>query len=550
MHRSIALPAALFAAAAALAAPGTTPASKPAVATPVKVTYQTTVGGKPFGTEDMSVVTSESGRAITGAARLTLPNGTSGTLTQDLETKPDGTPVSYRLDVDFPGQQVTIKTTAVESGYTVALYPKGGTEPLKSQDVPAKPPVVLLDNTVASHFELLTRRLADLGPDQERSYTFLVPQVGQAIPGTVKRMADGKGTLDGKPVSTRGYRLTIATVAMDIVASAADGAMLEVDVPIQQLVIARQDYAAVKTSASSESRDSRETATEVKGPAGGLPAVLLVPKSPAAVPAVVFLSGSGPNDRDETIGPNKPFLDIARGLGDRGIATLRFDKRTRAQKDKAKATLAAEYYEDAAAAILALGSTPGVDPKRVFVLGHSEGAMVAPKVARDAGTVRGVVLMAPAVRPIDVVIIDQTEFGGRLLGQSDTDLADQTKQLRDEFAKVKDPSSPDGPSVLGAPRSYWREVLALDVVKSVKDAKVPVLVLQGDKDIQVRKDLDFEALRSAVGEDGGRVSYTSFPDLNHLFIRVEGKSSGAEYGLPGRVDPAVMTRIADWILAH
>jgi pimeloyl-ACP methyl ester carboxylesterase len=550
MHRSIASAAVILVAAAAVAAAEGTPAPKGNVRTPVKTTYRTTVDGKPLGTEDMTLVTTEAGRAITGTAHLTLPNGTSGTLTQDLETKQDGTPVSYRLDVDFPGQQVTIKTTAGESGYAVALFAKGGADPLKTQDVPAKPPVVLLDNTIASHFDLLTRRLSDLGPDQERTYTFLVPQVGQALAGTVKRMADGKGTLEGKAISTRGYRVTIATVAMDIVASAVDGAMLEVDVPIQQLVITRQDFAAVKTSATAGSPDSRETATEVKGPAGGLPAVLLVPKAPAAVPAVVFLSGSGPNDRDETIGPNKPFLDIARGLGDRGIATLRFDKRTHAQKDKAKATLAAEYYEDAAAAILALGSAPGIDPKRLFVLGHSEGAMVAPKVARDAGGVRGVVLMAPAVRPIDAVIIDQTEFGAKLLGQSADDLAEQTKNLRDEFAKVKDPASPDGPSVLGAPRSYWREVLALDVVKSVQDAKVPMLVLQGDKDIQVRKDLDFDALRSAVGEDGGRVSYTSFPDLNHLFIRVEGRSSGAEYGIPGRVDPAVVSRIADWILAH
>jgi len=103
---------------------------------------------------------------------------------------------------------------------------------------------------------------------------------------------------------------------------------------------------------------------------------------------------------------------------------------------------------------------------------------------------------------------------------------------------------------MGAPPAYWREVMALDVAGSVKSSKVPILVLQGEADIQVRKDADFGALQQKVGTAGGRVTYRSFPGLNHLFMKVERESTGAEYGIPGNVEPSVAQAIAEWVLAH
>jgi alpha-beta hydrolase superfamily lysophospholipase len=551
MKVSIGFAVALLAGSGAFAAGASAPA-KAAPATPVKVTYEMTAGGQALGTENAALVTTEAGSVLTGEVRLKTPKG-EGTLAQEANFAMDGTLVAYRLDVDIPGQQLTIKATPSANGYTAVVLPKGGTEPLETRSIAAKPPVVLLDNNFASHIDLLTRRLVDLGPDSERSYTFLVPQVVQAIPGTVKRLGDGTGTFEGKPVATRSYRVTIANVAEELTARAADGALLRVEVPMQQLVITRAGFApaeAAKTAKATPGDDTREKDVVVSGPAGELPATLLLPASRAPVAGVVFLSGAGPNDKDETIGPNKPFRDIARALGNRGIASLRFDKRTHALKDKAQTTLAAEYFEDAAAALKMLAATPGVDPKRVFLLGHSEGAMVAPRIAQDAGGVHGLVLMAPGVRPLDAMIIDQMAYGAKLMGRTDEEIADQTKLMKEKFDAIRDLKRIDPPSVMGAPASYWREVLALDVTRSVKEAKIPVLVLQGDKDVQVRKDLDFDVLAKAVGTDGGRVTYRNFPDLNHLFMKVEGQSSGAEYGIPGEVAPAVASAIADWILAH
>jgi hypothetical protein len=157
-------------------------------------------------------------------------------------------------------------------------------------------------------------------------------------------------------------------------------------------------------------------------------------------------------------------------------------------------------------------------------------------------------MMAPGVRPIDAVLIDQLEFGAKLTGLSADDVAEQTRQVKDTFAAIRDPKRANTPPYMGAPAAYWREFLALDVPQLVGASKLPILVLQGDEDIQVRKDADFELLRSRLGDTKGRVTFRSFAAVNHLFMKVEHRSTGAEYAFPGHVEPAVIAAIADWIL--
>jgi len=524
-------------------------------AVPTTETFEMTLGGAPYATEEFQRVEAPDGIALTGTVSIQIPGRGSAVLKQDAKLARDGHPQTYALNVDAPGQAASLSAVASADGYALSVTPKGGSEPAQSRSVPTKGPVFLLDNNFASHLDVLTRALNDMAPGAERAITVVVPQVFQALPGSVKRGPDGKATSGKTPVTTRTYRLDVANVGTELIARSGDGALLRAEVPLQKAILTRRGFeagpAAQVASAAAPAADPREQALMVKGPAAALPATLLVPKAAAAVPAVVFLSGSGPNDRDETIGPNKPFADIARGLGDRGIASLRFDKRTVAIQDKSKLSdvrLADEYYDDAKAAIALLVATKGVDPAHVFVVGHSEGAMVAPIVAASSPGVRGVVMMAPGVRPIDAMIIDQMEVGGKLTGRTTDEIAEQTRSLKETFAAIRDPRRTDTPSFMGASAAYWRELMALDVPKLVRELKLPVLVLQGDQDIQVRKDADFEVLRSRVGDAGGRVTYRSFASLNHLFMKVEHRSTGAEYGFPGHVEPAVISAIADWIL--
>jgi pimeloyl-ACP methyl ester carboxylesterase len=526
------------------------------VATPAPPaeSFDMTLAGTPYGTEEVQRVAGPEGTALSGKVVLHVDGGQEAVLSQETKLAPDGHPVSYALDIEAPGQQFILRAVPSASGYAVSITAKGATEPIKTADVAGKSPVYLLDNNFASHLDALTRSLTGLGATEERALTALVPQVLGAVPATVKRGVDGKSSQGGVPVATRSYRLVVANVSTELIARSEDGALLQAEVPMQRVVLKRRGFepaAAPATSQKPPATDGREKAIEVKGPAGSLPGIVLVPKSETPVPAVVFLSGSGPNDKDETIGPNKPFADLARGLGDRGIASMRFDKRFHAIKDKTKladVTLKDEYYDDAAVALALLAAYPGIDPARIFVLGHSEGAMVAPKVAAAFPGTRGIVMMAPGVRPIDVMLIDQMEFGAKLTGRSADEVAEQTKDLTATFAAIRDASKKDTPPFMGAPASYWREVIALDVPTLVRDAKLPILVLQGDQDIQVRKDADFELLRTRAGDGSGRVTYRSFAGLNHLFMKVERESTGAEYGFPGHVDPAVVSVIADWIL--
>jgi uncharacterized protein len=262
---------------------------------------------------------------------------------------------------------------------------------------------------------------------------------------------------------------------------------------------------------------------------------VLVPPAPRLVPAVVLVQGSGVTDRDGTIGPNTPIADLARGLADRGIASIRFDAPGPAA-------------EPAAAAIRELASARGVDPQRIFLLGHAEGAAIAPRLA-ERGSVRGLVLLAPAARPVDERMIEQARTGASLVG--DPDAAElQASFLAEKFVTVKDPKSVTDPLILGRPAAYWRDLMSVDLVRKLPSTKVPVLVLQGENDFEVRKDLDFDVLRSSVGSAGGRIAYRSFPGLNHYFIAIDGASSGSEYGAPGSFDADAIGVIADWILSH
>jgi hypothetical protein len=262
---------------------------------------------------------------------------------------------------------------------------------------------------------------------------------------------------------------------------------------------------------------------------------VLVPPAPRPVPAVVLVQGSGVTDRDGTIGPNTPIADLARGLADRGIASIRFDSPGPAS-------------EPAISAIRELASARGVDSRRIFLLGHAEGAAIAPGLA-ERGSVRGLVLLAPAARPVDERMLEQVRTGAALVG--DPDAAElQASLLAQKFVTVKDPASVSDPLILGRPATYWRDLMSVDLVRKLPSTKVPVLVLQGEKDFEVRKDLDFDVLRASVGSAGGRIAYRSFPGLNHYFIAIEGASSGSEYGAPGSFDADAIGVIADWILSH
>jgi hypothetical protein len=294
-----------------------------------------------------------------------------------------------------------------------------------------------------------------------------------------------------------------------------------------------------------------------------LPGTLTMPKGAGLVPGFVLVHGSGPNDRDETIGPNKPFKDLAWGLAARGIAVLRYEKRNRVYSKKiladpkleAMMTVKDEVIDDALSAAALLQRTKGVDPKRVFILGHSLGGFLIPRIALAAEPLglAGFVSMAGLTRPLDDTIVRQMTFLYGLAGNTLTD--DDRKKLEDlkaEVAKIKALTDADRGSTMklvGAMPAYWLDLRGYDPPGTAKSIRAPMLFLQGGRDYQVTPD-DLENWKKALGSRSD-VEFRLYPKLNHLFFEGEGIIMPLEYVQKhGSVAPYVVADIADWIAKH
>jgi dienelactone hydrolase len=279
-----------------------------------------------------------------------------------------------------------------------------------------------------------------------------------------------------------------------------------------------------------------------------------LPKAEGPFAAAVLVHGSGPHDRDETIGPNKPFRDLAWGLASQGVAVLRYEKRThthghRMAKDKAAITLDAEVVEDALAAVAGLRKHKEIDGRRVFVIGHSLGALMAPRIGSRDPSLAGLVLLAGNARPLEDLILEQMTYIYSLKG----DLSDEDKEALDKIKKqvtrVKDPKlTADAPAAelpLGIPSAYWLELRSYDQTATAARLKQPLCIAQGERDYQVTM-ADFEAWKKAL-VSRGNVTFHSYPKLNHLFMEGENKAKPAEYEKAGHVSRELVDDLAAWI---
>jgi dienelactone hydrolase len=287
-----------------------------------------------------------------------------------------------------------------------------------------------------------------------------------------------------------------------------------------------------------------------------LKGTLTVPKRKGRYPAVVLVHGSGAHDRDETIMPNKPFRDLAWGLASQGVVVLRYEKRNKTYPEKMKKmmddkklTIKEEVTDDALAAVELLRKQKKVDPRRVFVLGHSLGAFVAPRIGEGDPKLAGLILMAGNSRPLIDLVLDQFNYIYSLKGKlSDEDKAELEK-IKKSVARVKDPKlTPDAPAealALNIPACYWLALRAYDPVKTAAGLKMPMLILQGERDYQVTMD-DLAGWKKGLAKRKN-VTIKSFPALNHLFAEGKGKGKPDEYMKAGHVAPEVIEAIAAWV---
>ncbi|WP_426702525.1 alpha/beta fold hydrolase [Rhodanobacter sp. Col0626] len=296
----------------------------------------------------------------------------------------------------------------------------------------------------------------------------------------------------------------------------------------------------------------RVSPLDVPTPIGPLHGALTLPKGQGPFPAVVLVAGSGAHDMDETLGPNKPFRDIANALASDGIASLRYDKRTfdyMHWSGKGDPVIDAEVTDDAVAAARLLAKQAEVDSRRVFVLGHSLGAMMAPRIGRRDSQLAGLVLMAAPARRILDVMEQQARYLSAKEGLSDA----ATEQAAQSYVKERKLLAAIGlgqPAPLGefdnAPQTYWLSWSRVDPVADAKSLAMPMLILQGGGDFQISPMLDFARWKQLlVGRP--QTAFHLYPGLSHLFMPAGKTGTVADYQAPGHVDAHVIGDIVAWI---
>ncbi|MEX1368769.1 MAG: alpha/beta fold hydrolase [Nannocystaceae bacterium] len=295
-----------------------------------------------------------------------------------------------------------------------------------------------------------------------------------------------------------------------------------------------------------------------------LAGTLTVPRGPGPYPAALLITGSGAQDRDESLLGHKPFLVLADHLTRQGIAVLRVDDRgvggsTGSLQESTGEALA----RDVAAGVAWLRADPRIDPARVGLVGHSEGAVLGPRVAAEDPKIAFVVMMAGTGVPGAEVVREQS---AAILRAKDTPAASveimrnrqaramqvvagdaDTQTARAELAEILGGSGPQVDAML---TTWFRDFARYDPAPTLRKLRCPVLVLNGELDLQVLPDQNLPAIEQALRKNRKRVTVRRLPGLNHLF-------QPAKTGLPEEyvtiaqtIDPQVLTIVGDWIVAQ
>lgn len=325
-----------------------------------------------------------------------------------------------------------------------------------------------------------------------------------------------------------------------------------------------------------------EEVTVPSVPGVTLAGTLTLPQGDGPHPAVLLVSGSGPQDRDETLLGHKPFLVLADYLTRRGIAVLRVDDRgTGASTGRFMGATSDDFARDAEAAVRWLRARPEVADDRVGIVGHSEGGLIGPLVASRTPEVAFLVLLAGPGIPSSELLVMQGALISRAGGDTEREIERTGALQRQMFSAIRsiadsaalrdtlqaiarryqasltpeERASPDASdatfaAAIGTLISPWyRWFLRYDPAAALRATRVPVLALNGALDLQVSADENLAAIERELRAGGNRdVTVEKLPGLNHLFqtARTGAPSEYAE--IEETFSPAVLQRIADWIL--
>lgn len=276
------------------------------------------------------------------------------------------------------------------------------------------------------------------------------------------------------------------------------------------------------------------------------------------LPAVIFVHGSGSSNMDEKVGKLTPFKDLAEGLAKHGIASIRYDKRSfthglKMVKSKQVITVKEETIEDALMATQLLREDPRIDSDKIFIIGHSMGGMLAPRIHCEGGNYRGIIIMAGSCRKLEEIMMTQNES---VLSEVNFILKwiinkqlNSYKKMFDSLYEISDEQAKSKKMGNGVTLYYFKEMGEHPASDYLKNIDTPILILQGEKDFQATVKHDFNSYKEIL-KDQDNVTYQVYENLNHAFVSAISEhimKAKQEYNKERHIPEHVISDIANWI---
>ncbi|HEX4912695.1 MAG TPA: alpha/beta fold hydrolase [Vicinamibacterales bacterium] len=479
------------------------------------------LGGRPVGREEVVVLKVQEGWIVRGSSRLGQPIDITSRVAE-VQYDSEWRPTSLHIDGVVRGQDVSLKTTFAGGRASNVIAIQGKTQ---SKEDPVAVDTIVLPNSFLGSYAALAKRLQGRTAGAElRGY--IAPQA--EVPIRVLAVTQERIETPRAAIAVSRYSLVVSNpppageMPMNLWAD-QNGDLIRMQIPAQQLELAREDIAsaASRTTAFSLPGDESVTIPALGFNLGG---TITRPKTAGLAPALILIGGSGPTDRDETVAGIPIFGQIARELVNAGFAVVRYDKRGVGQSGgRGESATIADYAEDARWVLNWLEDQKGIDKERIGLVGHSEGALAAMLLAaRERGKVKAIALLAAPSTNGSTVVLEQQKHILSKMPIEDAERAEKVAlQEKINNAVIKGTGWNDIPEAARrvADTPWFYSFLTFDPRRAMNDTRQPVLIVQGELDTQV---MPYHADRLAEFARARRakaaVEVAKVPGVNHLLV--------------------------------
>jgi pimeloyl-ACP methyl ester carboxylesterase len=537
----------LAATVAAAQAPATPPARTESLGGDGYVVF---LAGRMVGREELSVSRQADGWILRGTSRLNPPVGTT---VKHVEVRydPQWRPLGLELVGTVQGTEVTLNTTFA-AGKAVNKLTEAGQETEKVDAISADP--VVLPNVFFGSYAALAARLVTATFGSEFK-VYVAPQA--EISAVVTEVTNERIETPRATFAVKRYAMTMKNPGGELRITIwidEAGRLIRLSVPSQSLEVAREDVASAASRMTAFSIDGDES-VRIAANGFNLAATVTRPQGDARLlPAVVLIGGSGPADRDGVVAGIPVIGQLAKGLVDAGFLVVRYDKRGVGQSGgRVETATIGDYVEDARAVVTYLRKQrEDVDDDRVAVVGHSEGAWIALQLAASTGDVRALTLIAASSGTGGALVLEQQQHMLNVMKVPDAEKKEKAELQTRINAAATGKGSWDGvPDGLRkqADIPWFASFLAFDPARPMKDARQPILIVQGELDMQVRAyHADRLVELAKARKRQVPVEVVKVPGVNHLLVPAK-TGEVAEYSTLGdqQVSPDVTGAIGGWL---